>query len=466
MNILDFMQTPDFMGDTFIGESWEPWRAVLSGAFALPMDDDRLATFKHLAGDREPPEQRVRELWVIAGRRSAKTHNAAAVAVYLATIGAAMEGLADKLSTGERGVVALMAVDRQQAKVALGYIRGIIEASPVLSRMVERDTADGIELNNRVSIEVHTSNYRAVRGRTLLALLIDEACYLRSDTHSSPDTELYRAATPGLATTGGLLVGISSPYARKGLMYQKFAKHYGKDSDILVAKGGTLDFNPTMDRRVIDDALEDDAEGAQAEWLGEWRSDIAAFIDRQQVERLTRSEPLELPFEKSQRYFAAIDPAGGGKDEYCLGIGHTEHDVVVVDVIRAMKGKPAEITAEYAKLMKEYGIRDATSDRYGGTWPKDEFQKHGIRLQYADKNRTEIYQHSLGQINSGRVEFPPDPVMLNQFASLERRTTRSGRDIIDHPINAHDDRANVAALLTVCARRPAVSTPIKVSWVR
>lgn len=67
MNILEVMASPELFGETFAGESWEAWRAVLSGAFALPMDDDRLAKFKDLSGDREPPSERVRELWCIAG---------------------------------------------------------------------------------------------------------------------------------------------------------------------------------------------------------------------------------------------------------------------------------------------------------------------------------------------------------------------------------------------------------------
>ncbi|WP_300271027.1 hypothetical protein [Halomonas sp.] len=454
MNVLDFMATPDFMGTTFHGESWEPWRAVLSGAFGLPMEDDRLELFKRLSGGREAPSSRVRELWVVAGRRSAKTQTAAAVAVYLATIGAELEGLAAKLSPGERGVVAILAVDRQQAKVALGYIRGMVEDSPVLKRLVERETTDSFDLTNRVSIEVHTNSFRAIRGRTLLAVLMDEAAFFRSDTHASPDVETYRAAVPGLATTGGMLIGISSPYSRKGLLYSKYAKHYGENGEILVVKGGTADFNPTINPQVIEDALTDDPEGARAEWLGEFRSDIAAFVDRQTVEALARSAPLELLPIRGHRYFAFVDPAGGGRDEFCLAIGHMEHDVTVVDCLRAQRGKPADITAEYAQLLRTYGLKEVTGDRYGGTWPADEFKKHGIRFSYATKTRTELYQHCLGQINSGRLELPPDPVMLNQFATLERRTSRSGRDTIDHPVNAHDDRANVVAGLAFATRQP------------
>jgi hypothetical protein len=36
-------------------------------------------------------------------------------------------------------------------------------------------------------------------------------------------------------------------------------------------------------------------------------------------------------------------------------------------------------------------------------------------------------------------------MLARQLVALERRTTRGGRDIIDHAPGAHDDRANAAA---------------------
>src|SRR5262245_27772761 len=46
---------------------------------------------------------------------------------------------------------------------------------------------------------------------------------------------------------------------------------------------------------------------------------------------------------------------------------------------------------------------------------------------------------------SGRVELLDLPKLISQLASLERRTSRAGRDQIDHPRGQHDDIANAAA---------------------
>jgi hypothetical protein len=48
--------------------------------------------------------------------------------------------------------------------------------------------------------------------------------------------------------------------------------------------------------------------------------------------------------------------------------------------------------------------------------------------------------------------------MQRQLANLERRAHRSGRDTIDHPPNAHDDRANaVAGAVAIAMRRQLVT---------
>jgi hypothetical protein len=83
----------------FPGSSWSAWRAVLKAAFALSMSEDDLAIFADLAGGREPPSKRVKEIVVIAGRRGGKDSIASAVAAWIGAIEQAHIGL---LRPGER----------------------------------------------------------------------------------------------------------------------------------------------------------------------------------------------------------------------------------------------------------------------------------------------------------------------------------------------------------------------------
>jgi hypothetical protein len=194
-SIIDTLDDPALFQPWFPGPSWNAWRVILKAAFCIPLDQEELVTFRELAGDRPPPERQVRELWVIAGRRAGKDSIASVIAAHIATF----FGHADRLRPGERALVLNLATDRDQAKICLNYVRSFFTDIPMLSALIQRETSGGFELANSVDIAIATNNFRAVRGRAVLAAILDEVAFYQSDTSTSPDTETYRALTPGLA---------------------------------------------------------------------------------------------------------------------------------------------------------------------------------------------------------------------------------------------------------------------------
>ena len=109
--------------------------------------------FKEVAGNREPPTQRVNELWAVVGRRSGKTRTAAAISVYVAAIEQ------HRLARGEVGYVLVLAASRDQAKVAFDYVRGFLQASPILRQQIVSITAQEVKLRGNVVIGVHVGSY-------------------------------------------------------------------------------------------------------------------------------------------------------------------------------------------------------------------------------------------------------------------------------------------------------------------
>ena len=69
-----------------------------------------------------------------------------------------------------------------------------------------------------MKIEIHTSDFRAVRGYSMAFCICDEvAFWATSDEAASPDREILVAVKPALARIpGSILLCISSPYAEKG----------------------------------------------------------------------------------------------------------------------------------------------------------------------------------------------------------------------------------------------------------
>jgi hypothetical protein len=453
LSIIDALDDPVLFAPWFLGDTWWGWRVVLKAAFGLPLNDDELVFFSQVA-ERDPPGRRVRELWIVVGRRGGKDSIASVIAAYIAGMFSDPD---QKLRPGERASVVCLATDRDQAKIILSYIRSYFTDIEMLAAMASNGdgTATSLELDNRVDISILTNSFRAVRGRAILAAVLDECAFWRDETSSNPDMEVYNALRPGLASLAeSMLIGISSPYARNGLLYKKYRDHFGKDSsDVLVIRAPTRTLNPTIDQAIIDAAMADDPAAARAEWMAEFRDDVQAFVAREVVDAAVVGGRYELPRANGIAYVGFVDPSGGSADSMTVAIAHKEGDRAILDCVRERRPpfSPDDVVIEFAGVLQSYGIRSVRGDRYAGEWPRERFRSHGIQYEPCEKPKSDLYLTMLPMLNSGRVELLDIPRMISQLGSLERRTARSGKDSIDHAAAAHDDVANAVAGAIVTA---------------
>jgi hypothetical protein len=441
-------------------EPWATWRTVLKAAFALPLNRSERRAFAKVAGSRKPPRRQVRELWAIIGRRGGKSRIAALIASYIA----AFVDHSGRLAPGEVGYVLVLAASKSQARTVFEYVRAFFEASPILRQQVEGVTTEEIRLRGNVVVAVHTSNFRTVRGRTLLAAIFDEAAYWRDETSATPDVETYRAVVPALATTGGILVGISSPYRRLGLLYAKHRDHFGQDRvDVLVVQGGTEVFNPNVDKGVIARQRVDDPAAALAEWDAQFRNDLSQFLDDASIDAaVDHGRPLELPPRQGLSYRAFVDASAGRHDAFCIGIAHQEGERVIADVIRGRKPPfdPTEVAAEFAALARQYRCHSVTGDSFAGEWVSQAFKSSGLSYTRSDLPKSAIYLEALPLFMRGAVSIPNHPQLVRELRLLERRTHRSGKDSVDHGSGGSDDFANVLCGAMRGATRKADNTVV------
>ena len=390
---------------------------------------------------------------------------AALVAVFLACF----RDYRKILAPGERGTVMVIAADRRQARVVFRYIVGFLDTVPMLTRMVESRTKETINLTNRVTIEVHTANFRAVRGYTVVAAICDEIAFWRSEESANPDTEILNGLRPGMATVpGALLLCISSPYARRGALWEAYRRHYGQDGDpILVWQADTSSMNPSVDEQVIAEAYAQDESAAAAEYGAQFRRDIEGFVSAEAVGAVVVPGRYELPRVSEVRYFGFVDPSGGSQDSMTLAIAHSEKGRAVLDAVREHKPpfSPEAVVSELAEVLKAYRVSTVTGDRYGGEWPREQFRKRGIEYKPAATAKSELYLELLPAINSGKVELLDNTRLLAQLRSLERRTSRIGRDTVDHGPGGHDDLANAAAGALALSRGQGMSLESTQAWI-
>lgn len=443
----------DLFGAHFVGPSWDAWRAFLAALFALPMPEAQAAVYRRCTGRWKAPAAPAREGWMVVGRRGGKSRIAALLAVFLACF------RKYRLALGERGVVMVIAADRKQARVVLRYIRALLHSHPMLETLIEHERKESIDLTNGITIELHTASFRTVRGYTVVAAILDEIAFWPvGDDAAEPDSEILAALRPAMATVpDAMLLALSSPYARRGELWNAFQRHFGRqDNPVMVWRADTRTMNPCVPASVIDEAYAADPAAAAAEYGAEFRRDIETFIDREALAGLVVKGRLAVPLAPGTPYVAFTDPAGGsGGDSFTLAIVHLgAAGRVVLDLVceRRSPFSPEQVVAEFAATLGVYGVSTVISDRYAGDWPLEQWRRHRVTCKPSDRSKSEIYRDLLPLLNSGQVELLDHPRLIAQLAGLERRTSRGGRDSIDHAPGAHDDVANaVAGALVNCA---------------
>jgi hypothetical protein len=456
LNIVAAMNHAGMFKPWFEGSSWDGWRTVLKGAFALPMSNAEREFFRTVA-ERDPPIGPVRELWCVVGRGGGKDSIASVIAAHAAAL-----FKPTKLRPGERALVACLACDRDQAKIVLDYTRTFFQDILPLRGMVRRETATGFQLSNKVDIAVATNSFRSVRGRSVLCCIMDEVAFYRDERSANPDQELYNAVMPGLARVpNSILIGISTPHRKAGLLYNKFARHYGKDSDVLVIRAPSSVMNPTLDQSVIDAALEEDPALAGAEYLAEFRDDVTGWLTRELIEAAVDSGVTVRPPRPNIRYVSFCDPSGGQGDSFTCGIAHKENDAAFLDCVIEIRPpfNSIQATEQIAATLKSYNCFKTVGDKYGANWVVDAFRKCGISYQHSERDRSQIYLDTLPLFTAGRVKLLDNKRLVHQFASLERTAGSLGRDKVDHGRGGHDDLCNAAAgalIRVMTAKAPMV----------
>jgi hypothetical protein len=335
-----------------------------------------------------------------------------------------------------------LAVDRPQARILLRYSRAYFTHVPMLGALVARETTDGLELTTRAELSVQTNDFRSVRGRTIACAVLDELSFWRDEQSALPDLETYQALLPGMATLhNSLLAGISSPYRRGELLYEKWRTH------VLVIQAPSRALNPTLPQRIVDEVLERDPAAARAEYLAEWRDDVGTFISRELIEAAVDRGIIVRPPASGVHYCAFADPSGGVADAFTLAVAHADGDAVVLDCVVeiAPPFNPTSATRDVAATLKGYRLASVTGDRYGAEWVIDAFAKLGIEYKHSERDRSALYADALPLFTAGRARLLDHRRLVAQLASLERRTSAGGRDRIDHPVSGHDDASNAVA---------------------
>jgi Terminase large subunit, T4likevirus-type, N-terminal len=270
-------------------ETWGAWEASLAAVYGLPMTEAQLETFRAHTGRSAPRTGGYSEAVCIVGRQSGKSQVAAMIATFEAIRATRAEG---------RGTYAVLVCQdaRSALRTLFRYASQPFDDAPILRGGIVSKTADSIELENGVTIAAYPCRPHGIRGIRACVAVCDELAFFRSSENVPQDVEMLRALRPCLATTGGKLIVLSSPYAQSGALWELHRRHFGKDdSTTLVWQASAPDMNPSLPADYLERTKQDDPEAYRSEVLGEFRAGISTFLDPEALERCVVPDRGELP---------------------------------------------------------------------------------------------------------------------------------------------------------------------------
>jgi len=439
MDIIEAIEDERFFRPLFKDLStWHNWTIFLKALFGLGIEEKKdRRLFKKCTGLRTPPNKAAKEAFVIAGRRSGKSFISSIIAVYLACF----KDWSKFLNVGEEGWIFIVSPNKQQGKIVKDYVSGILNSIPSLKKLIEKELEWRIELSNDISIGIQTASFRTLRNYTILSCIIEELAFLRTEEEFSanPDREILNAILPSMATIPeSILIGISTPYSRSGVLYEMYREFFGsreKDAP-LVWKSPTKVMNPTISSKVINAAYKWDKSAARSEFGSEFRQDLENFLSLELIKAVTVEGRLELPKMEGVRYIAHIDSSGGRAASFALAISHRdERGKIILDLIREACSpfRPDEVVHDFAQVLKSYDISMVKSDAYAGEWVSSAFRNHEIMVENSELSASGIYLSFLPLISNQGVELLDNKRLSSQLRNLERKSRPGGKDQVSHP---------------------------------
>jgi hypothetical protein len=106
------------------------------------------------------------------------------------------------------------------------------------------------------------------RGTAAAPLSPSHAFWPHDLDSSDPDAEVIAAIKPGMSTVpNAMMLCASSPYSRRGALWEAHHRHFGKDGDeVLVWQAATRDMNPSVPQAFIDKHMAEDPSRAAAKY--------------------------------------------------------------------------------------------------------------------------------------------------------------------------------------------------------
>jgi len=462
MLIREFIEDPNLFRGFFKNDltTWWPWLVFFKVLGGEVLDEAEMSFYYECTGRTEvPPPDSLREVYVSAGRKSGKSTATAIIAAAYAIFG----NWKQYLAPGETARVFIISPTLKQGEIIHKYLKAIFNLNNRLRKMVKRILADSIELENGVVLEIKSASWRSTRGFTVGVAIMEELAMWRYEAESAnADREIFVALRPSMLTIkNSLTIGISTPFAPQGVLWEKFERHWGKAGPVLCWRAPTWRMNLSQSENEI---REENAELDPNEFAGEFearfRQNISGYLPYEIIDAAIVPGRQYLAPKIGIKYNGFADAAEGlskGADNMTFACSHFEDGKYILDALLSFSPPfdPKYVVRVIVETCRQFKIYSIVQDRVSVGWIQSELKEYGISVEICQYDKSRIYELFAVLMNSHSVELLDDPRLRKQMLNLIRTVRQGGFTRIDAMRGTHEDEINSAAgSIVMCSQKP------------
>ena len=362
------------------------------------------------------------------GRQTGKTTTIALKAVHFAYCNA-------------ETITLIVSPSLRQSTIMFDRILDFIGGSRWLRGSVVRRTRTLIELSNGSRIIALPCSEHLLRGYTADLIVVDEAAFLE-------DEVITDILFPMLATTGGRLILLSTPWGTGNFFHRAFcdpawSTHRVESSQNPLIPEGFLE---EQRRRMTRESY---AMEYEARFVDAATSYFPMDLIRECVATYLQFESLD-DFRPGD-YYGGLD-LGKLQDNSVLAVVAGGDPVRLVYLKEFRLGTPyPEVIDDVVEVDRRLSLRRLLVDRSGiGEAVMDELRRKGVDTAegatFTRPKKVEYMAYMKLMMQQGRFKMPYDQVLISQMNEQRYEYSPSGQIRFWHPPGSHDDQLWALAL--------------------
>jgi hypothetical protein len=409
----------------------------------------------------------------VCGGRGGKSY----VLVALRLLWGALVRSMDSLAPGQRAMAPVVAPNDGLRQEVINYIYGACWSHPDLQQRVwiakgVKPTADapaefairrGAMFNVRFVGSVATAGGYGGRGRSLTDAALDEAAFFRDASAKINDSDIYSAMSPRVMP-GGQTIIASTPWAKRGLLWDMYQRNFGHPVDAICIHAPTMILNGSkMTADIVSRERARDPDNAAREFDAMFSdTGSSVFFGHDIVELATKGQWM-VP--QPGDMLAAGADLGMRRNSSVLAVvcrrGETYGLVSLIEK-KPMPGhalKPGEVCREFADECNRLGVKYVMSDGHYLDALQEALDESGLSVVNAPSAVSAPYMRMRTLMREGQVSLPDIDRLKRQMQAVEGVTLAAGGMSIRNPQWSTGEHGDLVSAL-VLAMHQVYAEPI------